>query len=321
MALLCENRNEKGKELRAVVVETIQDMMKTDDSIVALEADLGGASKFTDIEKSNPDRFVQCGIAEANMVGVAAGLSATGFKPFMHTFGPFASRRVFDQIFLAGAYADNNINIYGSDPGFCAGPNGGTHTTFEDVALLSSIPNTRIYDAADAVQLEWIVRECAKQTKGVNYFRANRKNVRNIYEKGTSFETGVAKIVRPGSDILVITAGQILADALDCAEKLEKEGISVEVVDMFCLKPFDAKTVLKEIEGKKAVISFENHQIHGGLGSMVAETLAEANVNIKFKRHGINDLFGQVGSQEFLQAEFKLTAQDLEETIKKVLED
>ena len=181
MFKLVEDRNQKGKELRKVVVETLQDMMKEDASVVALEADLGGASGFTAIQKTNPDRFIQCGISEANMVGVSAGLSIMGFKPYMHTFGPFASRRVFDQIFLSGAYAKNTLNIYGSDPGFCVGANGGTHTTWEDVALMRTIPNSVVCDAADAIQLQWILKEFSK-SEGIHYVRANRKDCRNLYQ-------------------------------------------------------------------------------------------------------------------------------------------
>ena len=132
MFQLAENRQEAGRELRDCVVETLQELMKDDDKITALEADLGGASGFTKIKKTNPERFIQCGIAEANMMGVAAGLSLTGFKPFTHTFAPFATRRVFDQLFLSGAYAGNTINVYGSDPGFSVASNGGTHTACKE---------------------------------------------------------------------------------------------------------------------------------------------------------------------------------------------
>ena len=238
MFTLSKDRSKKGKELRMVVVETLQDMMKSDAQVVAMEADLGGASGFTKIQKSNPDRFIQCGISEANMTGVAAGLSVTGFKPYLHTFGPFASRRIYDQIFLSGAYAGNTMNIYGSDPGFTAGPNGGTHTTWEDVALMRAIPHAVVCDAADEVQLDWIIREFARM-EGVHYIRANRKDVRNVYEKGSTFEMGKGNIVREGSDVLIISAGQLVSDALDCAEVLSKQGISVEVIDMFCIKPLD----------------------------------------------------------------------------------
>lgn len=318
MFTLTKNRSEKGKELRLVVVETLQDMMKTDDKVVALEADLGGASGFTKIQASNPDRFVQCGISEANMTGVAAGLSVTGYKPYLHTFGPFATRRMYDQIFLSGAYAGTTMNIYGSDPGFTAGPNGGTHTTWEDVALMRAIPGSVVCDAADATQLDWIIREFAK-SEGVHYIRANRKDVRNVYEEGSTFEMGKGNIVREGSDVLIITAGQIVSDALDAAEALEKEGISVEIIDMFCIKPLDVDLIVKEAAGKKAVVSFENHSITGGLGSAVAEVLAEQEVHVKFKRHGVNERFGQVGTPDFLQKEFHLTAEDLMNTVKEVL--
>lgn len=315
MYTLVENRNEKGKELRSVVVETLQDLMKSDDKVVALEADLGGASGFTKIKATNPDRFIQCGIAEANMVGVGAGLSVTGFKPFMHTFGPFATRRVFDQIFLSGAYAHTTLNIYGSDPGFTVGPNGGTHTTWEDVAIMRTIPNAIICDPADEVQLSWILKEFAK-LDGIHYVRANRKDVRNVYKEGSSFTIGKGNILKTGTDVLLIVAGQLVSDALDCAEKLESEGISVEVVDMFTIKPIDKELIIKEAAHKKLIVTFENHSITGGLGSAVSEVLSDNAINVKLKRVGVDERFGQVGTPEFLQKEFKLTAEDLEKEIK-----
>lgn len=316
MYQLAEDRNSKGKELRMCVVETIQEMMTYDDKVVALEADLGGASGFTKIQETNPDRFVQCGIAEANMVGVAAGLSITGFKPFIHTFGPFATRRVFDQMYLSGAYAQNTINIYGSDPGFTVGANGGTHTTWEDVALMREIPGVIVCDAADNVQMEWILKEFAK-SEGIHYVRGNRKDVRNVYAKGSEFTLGKGNILKKGSDVLVVAAGQLISDALDCAQNLEKENISVEVVDMFTIKPLDGELLLKEAEGKQLVVTFENHSIYGGLGSAVAEVMAENNVSVPLKRVGAKDCFGQVGTPEFLQKEFGLTAEDLAEVIRK----
>ena len=245
MFQLAENRQEAGRELRDCVVETLQELMKDDDKITALEADLGGASGFTKIKKTNPERFIQCGIAEANMMGVAAGLSLTGFKPFTHTFAPFATRRVFDQLFLSGAYAGNTINVYGSDPGFSVASNGGTHTAWEDVALIREIPGAVICDPADDVQMEWIIKEFLKM-EGIHYVRSNRKAVRNVYKKGSSFKIGQGNILKEGKDILIIAAGQLVSEALDCAEELEKEGYSVEVIDMFTIKPLDEKLLIKE---------------------------------------------------------------------------
>lgn len=314
MFQLAENRQEAGRELRDCVVETLQELMKDDDKITALEADLGGASGFTKIKKTNPERFIQCGIAEANMMGVAAGLSLTGFKPFTHTFAPFATRRVFDQLFLSGAYAGNTINVYGSDPGFSVASNGGTHTAWEDVALIREIPGAVICDPADDVQMEWIIKEFLKM-EGIHYVRSNRKAVRNVYKKGSSFKIGQGNILKEGKDILIIAAGQLVSEALDCAEELEKERYSVEVIDMFTIKPLDEKLLIKEAKGKSKIVTIENHSIYGGLGSAVSEVIAENGISVPVKRIGVKEKFGQVGTVEFLQEEFGLTAKQIKETI------
>lgn len=314
MFQLAESRQEAGRELRDCVVETLQELMKDDDKITALEADLGGASGFTKIKKTNPERFIQCGIAEANMMGVAAGLSLTGFKPFTHTFAPFATRRVFDQLFLSGAYAGNTINVYGSDPGFSVASNGGTHTAWEDVALIREIPGAVICDPADDVQMEWIIKEFLKM-EGIHYVRSNRKAVRNVYKKGSSFKIGQGNILKEGKDILIIAAGQLVSEALDCAEELEKEGYSVEVIDMFTIKPLDEKLLIKEAKGKSKIVTIENHSIYGGLGSAVSEVIAENGISVPVKRIGVKEKFGQVGTAEFLQEEFGLTAKQIKETI------
>jgi len=311
MFQLAENRQEAGRELRDCVVETLQELMKDDDKITALEADLGGASGFTKIKKTNPERFIQCGIAEANMMGVAAGLSLTGFKPFTHTFAPFATRRVFDQLFLSGAYAGNTINVYGSDPGFSVASNGGTHTAWEDVALIREIPGAVICDPADDVQMEWIIKEFLKM-EGIHYVRSNRKAVRNVYKKGSSFKIGQGNILKEGKDILIIAAGQLVSEALDCAEELEKEGYSVEVIDMFTIKPLDEKLLIKEAKGKSKIVTIENHSIYG---SAVSEVIAENGISVPVKRIGVKEKFGQVGTAEFLQEEFGLTAKQIKETI------
>ena len=314
MFQLAENRQEAGRELRDCVVETLQELMKDDDKITALEADLGGASGFTKIKKTNPERFIQCGIAEANMMGVAAGLSLTGFKPFTHTFAPFATRRVFDQLFLSGAYAGNTINVYGSDPGFSVASNGGTHTAWEDVALIREIPGAVICDPADDVQMDWIIKEFLKM-EGIHYVRSNRKAVRNVYKKGSSFKIGQGNILKEGKDILIIAAGQLVSEALDCAEELEKEGYSVEVIDMFTIKPLDEKLLIKEAKEKSKIVTIENHSIYGGLGSAVSEVIAENGISVPVKRIGVKEKFGQVGTAEFLQEEFGLTAKQIKETI------
>lgn len=299
-----------GKELRVTVVDALKELMTENKKIVALDADLGGASGWTSIAKDYPNNFINVGIAEANMVGVAAGLSLTGYTPFIHTFGPFATRRVLDQIYLSGAYADNTITIFGSDPGFAAGHNGGTHTTWEDVALLRSIPNVVICDAADEVQMGWIIKTFSKR-KGIHYVRGNRKGVKNVYAPGSTFEIGKGNLLKEGQEILIVAAGQLVSEALEVAKTLETKGSSVEVIDMFTIKPLDKELLLERLVGKKTVVTIENHSITGGLGSAVAEVLADNGLAVPLTRIGVDERFGQVGTPDFLQAEFGLTTETI----------
>lgn len=302
------------KELRKVFVETLEHMMDEDKKVVALEADLGSASGFCSLKKNHPEQFIDVGIAEANMMGIAAAMSMRGFLPYVHTFSPFASRRVADQVFLAGAYSKNTINIYGSDPGICAAANGGTHTTFEDIAIYRAMPNTMVFAPADGVQLAWLLKELRTIT-GVHYIRANRKAVADIYEEGSAFEIGKGNIIKEGKEVLLISMGELLADALKAAEELENEGISVEVIDMFSIKPFDTELIRREIGGKSLVVTFENHSVYNGLGSAVAEVMAENGAGIRLKRIGVHDRFGQVGSFEYLKQAYGLTAERVKEEI------
>ncbi len=294
------------KEMRVTFRETLECLMGENKKVLAFEADLGGASHFAKIKATYPDNFVQMGISEANMVGVAATTSMRGFVPFIHTFSPFASRRVADQVYLTGAYAQNTLNIFGSDPGICAAANGGTHTTFEDIALYRAIPEVQVFAPADNVQLEWLIKEVTNR-KGVHYIRANRKAVSRIYQEGSTFEIGKGNVIRQGTDVLLLTMGVLVREALDAAEELEKEGISVEVIDMFTIKPLDKELILREMRGKKLVVTFENHNIINGLGSAVAEVMADAGSGIPLKRMGVMDRFGQVGSFDFLKEEYGLT--------------
>ena len=319
MFKLAEDWGAAGRPYRDAVVDTLIDMMTGDASIVMLEADLGGASGTLKIQKALPSQFIECGISEANMMGVAAGMSSEGFIPFVHTFGPFATRRAFDQVYLSGAYAHNTLNIWGSDPGFTVGANGGTHTTWEDVALMRTIPDAVVVDGADPVQTEWVVREFSK-SRGIHYLRCGRKASYKVYEEGSTFELGKGNVIRRGTDVLIVTAGQLVKDALDSADGLEGQGISAEVIDMFCIKPLDIDLLVSESAGKRAVVTFENHGVIGGLGDACASALMEAGVAVPFKRHGVVESFGQVGTADWLQAAFKLTAADLEETVKSLLD-
>lgn len=316
---LIETAPEKVKEQRAVFYDTLNSLMDDgNDKIVVLEADLGGASGSLRVKKAHPEQFVECGIMEANMIGVAAGMSMRGFVPFVHTFSPFASRRVADQVFLAGAYSYNTINIYASDPGVCAATNGGTHTSFEDISLMRAIPNVEIYDPADGVQLEWLIHELIDK-KGIHYIRTTRKDIPSIYEPGSKFELGKGNVLKEGKDVLLIAMGHMLKDALNAAEILEAEGISTEVIDMFTIKPIDRELVLSQSEGKKLIVTCENHSVIGGLGATVAEILCEQGCHAPLKRIGVQDQFGQVGSLNYLKKAYNMTAEDIVNTVREAI--
>ena len=183
---------------------------------------------------------------------------------------------------------------------------------------MRAIPNAVILAPADEVQLAWCIRECAKM-EGVHYIRANRKGNPTMYAEGSTFELGKGNVIREGSDVLLVSMGEMLSVAYNAAEKLAAEGISVEVIGMFTLKPFDAELIKKEMAGKKLVVTFENHSIIGGLGSAVAEVMAEEAVTMPLKRIGAKDVFGQVGSYGYLCKEFGLTEENIIETIKAAL--
>lgn len=309
---------ENAMEMRKVFVDTLDALMNDNSDVMALEADLGGASGFSKLKTKHPDQFIDVGIAEANMIGIAAGLSMRGYVPFVHTFAPFAVRRACDQIFLEGAYAGNTINIYGSDPGVCAAQNGGTHTTMEDIAIMRAIPGVEVYDPADGCQLKWLLGELAGR-QGVHYIRTTRKNMPDIYAENSTFELGKGNVLCEGDDVLIVTAGLGVKSSLEAAEALKKEGTNVEVIDMFTIAPLDKEILKERIPGKKLVVTVENHGITNGLGSAVAEVMAEEGYAAKLCRIGSRDKFGQVGSLEFLMKEYGLTSENIQNTIRRSL--
>ena len=310
--MLKQNRTkELGGELRNQFGATLKELVDKDNRIMILDADLGGASFFLRFKESHPDRFVDVGICEANMFGVAAGLALRGYIPFVHTMSAFVTRRALDQLYISCAYQKNTINIYGSDPGFCSGFDGGSHSCFEDLAVMRTLPNAIVCDPCDQVQLDWMVRECAsRQDDAVHYIRAYRKNVREVYEPDTKFEIGKGQILVPGSDVLLVGSGYLMSDALDAAEALKEKGVSVEVLDPVTVKPFDEELIRKESQGKKLIVTYENHSIINGIGSAVADVLAKYGIGVPLLKIGINDTFGQVGIVDLLKKEFKLTSDD-----------
>ncbi|HYE83440.1 MAG TPA: transketolase family protein [Clostridia bacterium] len=303
--------------MRDVYCQTLMDMAKEDDSIVVLDADLMSSMGMAKFWKAYPERTFNCGIQEANMIGVAAGLSATGKVPYAHSFGPFASRRCYDQVFMSCAYAKLNVRIIGSDPGVTAAFNGGTHMPLEDMGIMRNIPEMTILEPVDTAMLKDLVKQVA-DIYGVFYIRLLRKNPVKIYEEGSSFEIGKAVTLREGKDATVIATGIMVAEALKAAENLEKDGISVKVVNMFTLKPVDKDAIIAAAKETGAIVTAENHNIINGLGSAVAEVLSE-NIPTPLERVGVQDVFGEVGPEDYLKERFGLTAAGIEAKVKKVI--
>ena len=282
-----------------------------------LEADLAGAIGTTGLFQSHPKQAFDVGIMEANMVGLGAGMSIRGKIPFMHSFGTFTSRRCADQTFLSGCYNKANIKLVGSDPGITAETNGGTHMPFEDMGIYRSFPEMTILDVAEPHLLKEILKKMAQQY-GVMYIRFPRKGKTCYYEDTQTFEIGKGVVVRDGKDATVIASGIEVAEALEAADTLEKEGVSVRVVDMFTVKPLDEELVLRCAGETGAIVTAENHNKIGGLGSAVAEVLAE-NGAVPFRRIGIPDCFGEVGDKKFLAEKFGITANDIAEAVREVI--
>ncbi len=304
--------------MRDAYCDTLMDLAKTDKRIVALDADLVSSSGMKRFFQAYPDRAIQCGIAEANMVGIAAGLSLTGKVPFAHSFGTFASRRVADQIFISAAYAKLNVRIIGSDPGVTAAYNGGTHMPFEDMGMLRPIPDITLLEPTDPVMLADLVRQLT-DVWGVYYIRMARKTVKGVYEEGSTFEIGKGNVLRNGTDVTLIASGILVAEALKAADMLAELGVSARVVDMFTWKPMDVELVAKCAEETGAIVTAENHNTVGGLGGAVAEAAAKT-VPCPIEMIGSQDRFGQVGTEAFLRQEYNLTAEAIVEAAKKAIE-
>ena len=217
------------KAFKDVFSKVIPQMLEQDPDVIYLDADLMSCIGTAKYAKAHPERAINCGIAEANMAGIASGLAAAGFKPICHTFGPFASRRCFDQVFMSAGYAHNDITVIGTDPGICATYNGGTHMPFEDMALYRSIPGATVVDATDSAMLEDILPKLV-ELPGVKFIRVNRKNNDLMYEEGSHFEIGKGVVCKDGTDAVIIAEGYMVGAAMKAAKLLEEKGISAAVI-------------------------------------------------------------------------------------------
>ncbi len=304
-------------EMRDAYINELIRLAQQDERIVVLDADLMHSNNTYKFKEKFPDRGINVGVQEANMIGLAAGLSAVGKIPFAHTFTCFAARRDLDQIYISVAYARLNVKIMGTDPGIMATYNGGTHMCFGDMGIMREIPTMTVIEPTDSTMMKALVNQVA-YTYGPFYVRVFRKKPLKIYEEGSTFEIGKGITLKEGKDLTIIASGIMVAEALKAAELLEKEGISARVVNIFTLKPIDKELILKCAEETGAIVTAENHNFINGLGSAVAEVLAE-NFPTPMERVGIHDMFGEVGDAEYLKKRFHLSSEDVVESSKRVL--
>lgn len=318
MSIILSKENIPEKmEMRNVYCAALMDLAEKNENIIALDADLMAAMGMKPFADKFPERTINCGVQEANMYGVAAGLSATGKIPYAHTFATFCTRRACDQIFMSCAYAKLNVRIIGSDPGITASLNGGTHMPLEDMGIMRGIPSMTVIEPTDSTLLGDIVRQVADKY-GMYYIRLVRKNAIKIYEEGSTFEIGKAIKVKDGSDVTVIAAGLCVAEAIKAADMLKEKGISVRVMDMFTIKPLDKEAVICCAMETGAIVTAENHNVINGLGSAVAEVLGE-NFPVPMERIGSQDEFGEVGPVDYLKERYKMSAKYIAEKVEKVL--
>ncbi len=298
-----------NQEMRAAYIEELIRYAKSDDRITLVEADLSKALSSPKFKAVYPDRLIDVGICEANMIGIAAGLALEGKLPFTHSFTPFATRRVCDQIAISLLYANLKAVMVGSDPGISAELNGGTHMSFEDIGVMRSLPGIVIVEPTDVAQLKAALPQIINCKESV-YLRLFRKPARKIYDEGCSFTLGKANTLREGNDVTIIAGGIMVGEALDAADMLAGEGIKARVLDMHTVKPIDREAVLRAAKETGAIVTCDNHNIIGGIGTAVCEVTSE-EYPVPVVRIGVTDHFGEVGKMDFLKEKYHMTAADI----------
>jgi transketolase len=286
-------------EMRAVYGAVLNELIETNPQVMCVEADLSKASGTNpSIFDKHPDRFVNVGVAEANMIGVSAGMAIEGKIPFCASFSCFASRRVYDQIYLSVAYANTNVKIVGTAPGITQGPNGGTHMDFQDLAIMRVMPNLHVYSPCDVYELRAMMNQMAGAVQPA-YMQLVRSQVGKVFDEDCTFEPGKAALLREGSDVTLVCTGYMTQFAVAAADELKTQGVSVEVLHYGSVKPFDTDALIRSAKKTGAVVTVENQSIIGGLGGAVCETLSE-NCPTKVKRLGTQDQVGEVATEQYL---------------------
>ena len=306
---------ENKKATRQSYGEALRQLGYEDDKVVVLDADLSGATKTSTFAKEHSNKFFNIGIAEQNMIGIAAGLATTGKTVFASTFAVFAAGRAYDQIRNSVCYPKLNVKICATHAGITVGEDGATHQMLEDIGLMRGLPNMTVLSPSDDAETRWAIKEAAK-IDGPVYVRLHRLATPEIYDETTEFELGKAIMHGEGNDATVFATGDMTSVALMAQEELKKEGIDIRVVDFHTIKPIDREMIIKCAKETKKLISIEDHSIINGLGTAISEVLIEEYPK-KLVKIGINDEFGKSGKAEELLRYFKLTPEKIIEEVKK----
>lgn len=291
--------------------------MAQDPRVVVMDADLAGSTKTSEFQKACPERFVEVGIAEQNMIGIASGLAASGKVVYASTFGVFATGRCWEQIRLAVAYPRLNVRVCATHCGITVGEDGASHQALEDMAVMRALPNMTVLCPADAYEA-YNATKALLEFEGPAYMRMGRSDFPVVTGEDDPFIIGRARVLRDGSDVTLLGCGQMTALCLEAAEALEAEGVSAQVVNVSTIKPLDVSTVVSSVSSTGCCVTAEEHSIIGGLGSAVAEALAES-LPVPMERVGTRDTFGESGSPQELMVKYGLTAEAIAEAARRVI--
>ena len=305
------------KDTRSGFGAGLSHLGKTNSNVVALCADLTGSLNMTNFKNENPERFFQVGIAEANMIGIAAGMTIGGKIPFTGTFANFSTSRVYDQIRQSVAYSNKNVKICASHAGLTLGEDGATHQVLEDIGMMKMLPHMTVINTCDYNQTKAATIAIADHF-GPVYLRFGRPKVPNFTPSDQNFEIGKALHLKKGNDVTIFATGHLVWEAFEAAKTLENDGISAEVINIHTIKPLDKKAILESVKNTKCVVTAEEHMLNGGLGDSIAQLLSIENPT-PIEMIGVNDCFGESGPPMKLMEKYGLTASDIITATKKVI--
>ncbi|MFH1319141.1 MAG: transketolase C-terminal domain-containing protein [Bacteroidota bacterium] len=297
------------KATRAGFGAGLLELGRSNPEVVALTADLTGSLQMTAFANEFPDRFFQCGVAEANMIGIAAGLTIGGKIPYTGTFANFSTGRVYDQIRQSIAYSEKNVKICASHAGLTLGEDGATHQTLEDIGLMKMLPNMTVINTCDYNQTKAATIAIAKH-KGPVYLRFGRPNVPNFTQEDQEFEIGKAMLFREGKDVTIFATGHMLWKALKAGEILAEKGIDAEIINIHTIKPLDNNAIISSVKKTKCVVTAEEHEKNGGMGDSIAQLLVSTNP-VPVEMVAVDDSFGESGKPDELLAKYGLDIPDI----------